>query len=120
MHLGYAGGKFVNIAPAPVMGKPIGQKIHQIDQQGRPVQRVVKLVQVTKCHSCTPILILIYSLQIKVAQLIKLFLLRNRQWNLDSFQIPLEELHLLNRYDSSVYDSPVYDSPPLLGSKMEK
>ena len=48
MHLGYAGGKFVNIAPAPVMGKPIGQKIHQIDQQGRPVQRVVKLVQVNK------------------------------------------------------------------------
>lgn len=46
LNQGYAGGKFVNIAPAPVMGKPIGQKtIQHIDQSGRPVQRVVKLVQ---------------------------------------------------------------------------
>ena len=54
---GYSGGKFVNIAPAPVLGKQtikpshiqMGQGIQQIahmqDSQGR-VRQVVKLVQV--------------------------------------------------------------------------
>lgn len=52
---GYSGGKFVNIAPAPVLGKPqmkghvmsqgAQQIMHVQDSQGR-VRQVVKVMQV--------------------------------------------------------------------------
>lgn len=45
----YPGGKFVNIAPAPVMSKLNQQRtqtIQRVDAQGRTVQQVVRLMQV--------------------------------------------------------------------------
>ena len=46
----YPGGKFVNIAPAPVIQKqwnrPQTQTIQRVDAQGRTVQQVVRLMQV--------------------------------------------------------------------------